>query len=258
MVNKTVACLLVSVILPLAMGDLVTLAREFEVSQLGISAGQSYIGRQAALEVSPDDILLDQLQAARLAEIPELKVEFDERRVPTRLEGRLGFYSGDAPEIELPRLLQELGPAFRAAGTEELTQSSAHVNSVGIGVYRIAQSINGLWVHGASFMIITDANTGEITRIKSKFLPDRGLPNEPKIPAAVATEMAAEDVAFAENAQLQDIEVVDEPELVYHIGGHLAWRLILQYRINDQHGKEMVVIDALDGTLHERDDVMIE
>lgn len=258
MVNKTVACLLVSVILPLATGDLVTLAREFEVSQLGISAGQSYIGRQAALEVSPDDILLDQLQAARLAEIPELKVEFDERRVPTRLEGRLGFYSGDAPEVELPRLLQELGPAFRAAGTEKLTQSSAHVNRVGIGVYRISESINGLWVHGSSFMIITDANTGEITRIMSKFLPHRGLPKEPEIPPAIATEMAAEAIAFAENAQLQGIELVDEPELVYHIDGYLAWRLVLQYRIHGEHAEEMVVVDTSDGSLIERRDMIIE
>ncbi|MGH8496860.1 MAG: hypothetical protein ACREVN_12070 [Gammaproteobacteria bacterium] len=244
--------------IPLSAGSApVGLAGAFDLPQPDVSHPPNCTAQGTAAETSLDERLLDQLQATRLREIPGLKGELDKRCVPTRLEGQLGFYSGDDPDAELRRLIQELGAAYRAVGTERLTQSSAHVNEAAIGVYRIAESINGLWVHGSSFMIITNANTGEITRIKSRFLPDRGLPKEPEISPLIATQMAAEAIAHAENAQLQDIDIVDEPELVYHIDGYLGWRFVLGFRINGEADQEMIVINSIDGSLIERADTII-
>lgn len=206
----------------------------------------------------PDQLLLDEAQTSRLNEIADLKVEFDSRRVPTRLEGQLGFYTGDAPDAELRRLLQELGPAYRAKGTESLRQANARVNSANIGIYRTGQYIDEIPVIGAGLIIVTDAITGQIKWIQGNFLPDRDLPKKPEIPAADVKELAAEAIAFKDNVQLQRVEARTEPELVYHISGHLAWRLSISYQLEDDHKTETVMIDAVNGSFIHRDNDRVE
>jgi hypothetical protein len=116
---------------------------------------------------------LEYLQRARLDQIPDLEVEFDARGIPRELRGQLGFYFGEKPDLELRRLLSDLGPACRAANTESLKQFTSQVNRVGIAVYRIGEFIEGpgtrlygRWPFGLAY--------GHNLRCRREFTRNRG------------------------------------------------------------------------------------
>ncbi|CAN5236580.1 hypothetical protein BH24PSE2_BH24PSE2_13460 [soil metagenome] len=169
MVLVTAAFILSLLMLCTARGDPVALAEVFGLTQ----SETAETGDEANRERSPEQARLEEAQASRLREIADLEVEFDAHGIPIRLSGELGYYRGTAPnpDAELERLFQELGPIYKAVGTEQLEQFSTHVAEGGIGSYRIGQYIDGLIVHGDGLLIITDASTDKILRIKGSFLP---------------------------------------------------------------------------------------
>lgn len=242
-----------------ARGDPLTVAEVFGVND-NETTSNGRIDNEVNQELSPEQLLLKEAQASRLREIPGLEVEFDGRGIPTRLSGQLGYYRGDAPhpDAELARLFRDLGPVYRAAGTEQLEQFSGHVDEVGIGSYRIDQYIDDLPVHGGGLIIITDSHTDEILRIKGSFLPDRGLPQSPHVSAGEAAEIAAEAIAARDNIELQSFDVNEKPELVYYLEGNLAWRFYLDYQPEGRVPEtEMVVLDAVNGSLIESANVLV-
>jgi hypothetical protein len=200
---------------------------------------EAHLGPTMSLEQSD----LEYLQRARLDQIPDLEVEFDARGIPRELRGQLGFYFGEKPDLELRRLLSDLGPACRAANTESLKQFTSQVNRVGIAVYRIGEFINDIPVIGAGLIIVTDYNTGQITRIKGSFLPDRDLSTDPKISSEQSIEYAAEAIAANSSEQLPEREVSRDPELVYMVDGHLAWRMVIIHVVeeNSQETEEVIL-----------------
>lgn len=189
--------------------------------------------------------VLDQ-QYKFLQQMPSVSVEYAENGSVRRLTGSLNvFIESGLGAFQLdqsaPAVIEKLGPALLAAGTEELRVRRIHsANSQSFmpelqqteGTVRFRQYIRGHEVLLGWVNISIDEATGEITSLAANFLPDRGLPQEPKLNSGKARQMlesrlredAADDVVI----KFSDVP----PKLAYTFesledgegkGGALVW-----------------------------------
>lgn len=187
-------------------------------------------------------------QAAFLKRMPDTEIRYGENGAVSWLKGRTGivlpsglaqFKVGQASK----ELLANVGPALLAAGTEEL-RVTAIANVAGRADFaerqssperavNLVQYIRGREVKDSSVNIVLNQQTNEITLVVANFLPDRGLPIEPKITADQAqakVEAAMRNSALTEK---EKINFQDYPaSLAYAfeeigdnggIGGALVW-----------------------------------
>lgn len=187
-------------------------------------------------------------QAAFLKRMLGTEIRFGENGAISRLRGRTGivlpsglaqFKVGQASK----EVLEHLGPALLAAGTEELRVTSIakeagkadpveRQSSPERGV-RFVQFIRGRQVQDSGLNIVINQQTNEITLVVANFLPDRGLPQEPKLSGAearakVESAMRQGGLEEARRFDFQD----GPPSLAYTfeeigdnggIGGALVW-----------------------------------
>jgi hypothetical protein len=147
-------------------------------------------------------------QFRALQAMPDVWVEYSAFGAPTSISGDLDLVLPDsAVHLKafdpVPQLLALLGPLLLARGTESLQilnnvvhdplPERADLRHLVRRRIDLLQSIRGIPVipHAMSVARIeieADPVSGEITRISGRFLPDWGLPTEPKISAKEAIE----------------------------------------------------------------------
>jgi vibriolysin len=107
-------------------------------------------------------------------------------------------------------------------------------------------------VVGAELILHSDAKTGEVYAVNGRFIPDTGLPLEPKVDPekALATAYIT--------AGIREPKVLEGPELTYVVDSaeyetHLAWSVLVAYE--DSEGVQQidrVFADAMAGGLVDR------
>ena len=156
------------------------------------------------------------------------------------LQSGLASFKVDQPAKEL---LAKMAPALLAAGTEELrvffvATEAAKADPVERmsspeRTIKMRQYIRGREVQLSSVNISLDIQTNEVVHLVANFLPDRGLPAEPRLTAAQArakVEAAMQDAVLDEG---QKLKFTDAPaRLAYAfedigdnggVGGTLVW-----------------------------------
>jgi Zn-dependent metalloprotease len=187
-------------------------------------------------------------QARVLAGLPEVRtVALDAVGVPTFIAGRLGHLGAGDPAGAALRYLESLRPLLRATGREEVAPARVERDDLGQVHIKLQQYHRGLPVVGAELVVHADAATGEVRVVNGRFVPDEGLPARARIGAEAALLKAAQD------ADIRDGRVLDQPELVYVVSHdektYLAWSARVAY--NGAYGPavDRVFASALDGDL---------
>jgi hypothetical protein len=108
-----------------------------------------------------------------------------------------------------------------------------HLSAIG-RTLRLDQSINGIPVLYGSVSVGIDDATGLVTGLGATFLPDRGLPREPKISAAAAAKRVEKFLVESGEAKPGSVET-STPSLAYtgthpdSTRGHLIWAVPARY-----------------------------
>ena len=181
-------------------------------------------------------------QSEFLRRMSGVQINYGENGAVREVKGHTGVFlpSGLATfQLNQPdrELLTRIGPALLAAGTEELRPRRIVSSAPRVKrdsperTIKFAQYIRGLEVQGASLVIWLNIQTNEIVRIAADFLPDYGLPREPKFSAAQAR--AKVEAAIRESVLEEKQKIVFEessaPRLAYAFedtgdtGGTLVW-----------------------------------
>jgi hypothetical protein len=183
-------------------------------------------------------------QLAFLQRMPAVQFTYGDNGAVSEVRGRTGIFlpSGLATfKVNEPakELLEKIGPALLASGTEELHVFNVHRDAPKARpdsperTVRLDQYIRGREVQGAAVLITLDIQTNEITGIETNFLPDRGLQHEPALTAAQAR--AKVEAAMRDSGLEEERKVIfeDSPaRLAYafedfidgrSIGGVLVW-----------------------------------
>jgi hypothetical protein len=138
-----------------------------------------------------------------------------------------------------PEILDAIGPALLARGTEELRVSRISRTLVpGQVDIRFDQFIGGHEVLWAGVTISVKEQTNEVTQVVATFMPDRGLDHEPRLSSdearakAAATLRARAQRSFGPEAQELTIVATPAATLAYEfeevgaaaiLGGALVW-----------------------------------
>jgi hypothetical protein len=84
-----------------------------------------------------------------------------------------------------PQILEAIGPALLARGTEELRVRSVSLD-IAVGrrlVVRLDEFIAGREVRWAHVNVVVLEQTNEVTEVYASFMPDRGLDHQPRLSA---------------------------------------------------------------------------
>ena len=86
-----------------------------------------------------------------------------------------------------PQILEAIGPALLARGTEELrVRSVSRDITLGRLVARLDEFIAGREVRWAHVNVVVAEQTNEVTEVYAGFMPDRGLDHQPRLSATEA------------------------------------------------------------------------
>ena len=187
-------------------------------------------------------------QSAFFQRMPGVEIRYGENGAVSRITGPTGLFlkSGLAGfKVGQPaqELLEKVGPALLAAGTEELRVISVASQAARADpverqnsperTVRTVQYIRGREVQMSSVNISLNTHTNQITLVVADFLPDRGLQHEPKLTAAQARAKVEAAMRDSELEEEQRIVFEDAPaRLAYAfedigdsggIGGVLVW-----------------------------------
>jgi hypothetical protein len=161
--------------------------------------------------------------------------------------GLAGFKVGEPAK----ELLEKIGPALLAAGTEELrvfrinTEAATADPASPERTIKMRQYIGGREVVASAVNISLNHQTNEVTALLANFLPDRGLPHEPKLTAVEArakVEAAMRDSALEEAQRITFSDTA--PRLAYGfekidsygggVGGVLVWVFPVRQAVSGQ------------------------
>lgn len=155
---------------------------------------------------------------------------------------------------EAPEVLQKFKDVLLAAGRETLKVRLNHLSAIGRTI-RMDQSIGGIPVLYGSVSIGVDDATGLVDGLGATFLPDRGLPRQPKISAAEAAKRVEQLLVERGIAKPGSVET-SAPDLAYtgthpnSTRGHLIWAVPARYTSAEVGATDGIFwIDAIDGTL---------
>lgn len=103
-----------------------------------------------------------------------------------------------------------------ATGSETLTVTDAEVRTSSTHRLMFSQSIRGIPVVHGVVGIEYDGTTRRVTDFIASFIPDRGLPEAPRISATRAEQVVAETLAFAKDTRANEMEIIAETYLAYY------------------------------------------
>lgn len=152
---------------------------------------------------------------------------------------------------------EKLRSALLAKGTETLrVRSNANPAGSRYRTIGLDQSIRGMAVLGSDVQIRFDQSTGLVESLSASFVPDYGLPTEPKLSAGEAFLSAARNVEGAGRAERGSVRRVGDPTLAYQSPTddadepRLVWAVAIEYRTPEgEVTSSSARIDAVDGSL---------
>ena len=236
----------------IALGES-TLAQDRAFAPRRVSASE--------LKISVPQAALDQ-QFQALAAMPSVEVEYSRLGNISRLKGRTHLLISDQGrsvqfDQSADEIFQKLRILLVASGTEKLiVRSSLEYADGTLLSLKLAQTIRDVPVEGAFIELAIDTATGEIVEGSFLFVPDQGLPTEPKIGAQEAFRVATEALEASGKAAKGTVVPGHAPVLKYYRPfrrgdvPRLTWEVYAAYPSHaDDEGSVIVVIDAVTGEL---------
>ncbi len=220
--------------------------------------GPPVVRHVSDVAISVDATALER-QYAALSSMPSVKVAYSALGPVRSVEGATGvvlssparnFKAGDnASEV-----LQKFKDALLATGSETLRVSGIQMSATGRHRYVATdQFINGIPVLYGSVSVRFEEGSGLIDSLGANFLPDRGLPRQPKISAADAAKRVEQLLVERGMAKPGSVNT-SAPTLAYtgtHPGstrGHLVWAVPARFTPAEVGATDgMFWIDAVDG-----------
>jgi hypothetical protein len=154
-------------------------------------------------------------------------------------------------------LLDALAPVLLATGREALTVRRNDHDRAARDI-RTDQSIRNIPVVDGRVAVSVDEKTGEVLYVGGAFLPDRGLPREPKLAAARAWQELVRVMEASGDAMPGSLVRIEKPYLAYYgaqsYGLETRPRLVWTFRASftcptDRRDDELIWIDSIDGTV---------
>lgn len=146
-----------------------------------------------------------------------------------------------------------------AAGSENLQVAADGTDEF----YRdvtLSQSIRGIPVVRSMIRLRIDKHTGRVLEFGAGFIPDRGLPKEPKLTAAAAQQKVRAQLEAAMVAKPGTVRFGPTATLAYlamseEKPARLEWETTLSYtrELGGQSIADKVWVDAIDGTIASRE-----
>ncbi len=169
--------------------------------------------------------------------------------VPSYVHGDLGMLPrGDRPTAAVV-FMERVRPAFRLRGDDDLRPARSVTDRLGMTHIRLRQYHDGIPVDGGDIAVHADAS-GRVFAINGHLGGGIDTPPVPSIDGDQALGF------FRQRLQLDDLEVMSAPELVYYTradeGTFLAWRSQVEWVGKDGLFRERVYVDAHDGTVLDR------
>ncbi len=208
---------------------------------LAMAQARQHEGRSPMAGISED-------QREAMGRFPDVQsMSVDEKGVPNFVAGRLGYL--DSIDKQGARgYFEQISPALRMTGREELKHVRTTTDRLGQVHMRFQQYLNGLPVVGAELLLHADRDTGEVTVLNGRFLPDEiGLPTAAEINPDMALESAAVQAGIEQGVLL------DDPVLTYVVNdngkAYLAWAAWVSYSDKEGPHVDRLFSDAATGDL---------
>lgn len=217
-------------------------------------AGPPVVRQVSEVALAVDAETLDR-QYRALSTMPSVKVAYSALGPVRSVEGATGIVlSSPARNLKAgdnaAEVLQKFKDVLLAAGTETLKVRGIQMSATGRHRYiDTDQIINGIPVLYGSVSLRFEEGSGLVDSLGANFLPDRGLPRQPKISQADAAKRVAQYLVESGEAKPGSVET-SSPSLAYHgthpgsTRGRLVWAVAARYN-GSQDG--MFWIDAVDG-----------
>jgi hypothetical protein len=209
-----------------------------------------------ALSVDPETL---HRQYTSLSSMPSVKVAYSALGPVRSVEGATGVVlSTHARSLkngeDAAEILQSFKDVLLAAGSETLKVSGIQMSATGRHRYvTTAQFINGIPVLYGSVSLRFEEGSGLVDSLGASFLPDRGLPRQPKLSATDAAKMVQQFLVEGGIAKPGSVKT-SAPSLAYtgthpdSTRGHLVWAMPASFTPADGGATDgMFWIDALDG-----------
>lgn len=163
-----------------------------------------------------------------------------------------GRKEGDSANDILP-LIKDI---VLASGTETLSVRGVSVLDSSARALKLSQSIRGIPVIHGRVAIGYDELTKRVDSVTTHFIPDRGLPREPKLSAKQAEQVVPEVLAAAEKLSSTDIRIKEGTYLGYYADpvSPTPPQLVWAIRVFFADGTyEMFYVDAITGVIAGRE-----
>ncbi|HEX8155140.1 MAG TPA: M4 family metallopeptidase, partial [Thermoanaerobaculia bacterium] len=170
----------------------------------------------------------------------------DERGVPTFVTGELGQLAPGSAAQSAKAFLKTQKALLKMQGTEDFDVLSSSKDSLGQTHVKMRQTLRGLPVVGAEYIVHADA-AGKVFAMNGRFAPDLDLPRNPSVDAIGAINRAAAQLGAA------NAKITDRPTLTYVVNersnAFLAWTALVEYTNADGYQLDRVYADATTGDL---------
>jgi hypothetical protein len=212
----------------------------------------------------PDAAL--QSQFDQLRAMPAVQVEYSSLGSVKRVHGRTGVIITSAGRgVKFGQSADEIFARLRgillAKGTEKLiVRNTMQFPNEGKMTIRLEQTIRGIPVEGSDAQIEIDTRTGEIILASFFFVPDQGLPSQPKLSASDAFVRAARSLEESDKAEKGSVQQGATPQLKYYRPHRasdvprLVWAVGTSYVPKNptaQNEEAIMLIDAIMGEIVE-------
>lgn len=243
--------------LAVGLSGLLTLASAAERE-----AGPPVVRQVSEVALAVDAETLNR-QYAALSSMSSVKVAYSALGPVRSVEGATGIVLSSPtrnlkPGDNASELLQKFKDVLLAAGNETLKVRLNQMSATDRFI-KTDEFINGIPVLYGGVSVRIEEATGLVEVLGAHFLPDRGLPRQPKLSEADAAKRVAQLLVESREAQPGSVET-SPPTLAYygtHPGstrGRLVWAVPARYKPSpDGHQDGMFWIDAVDGEYVGRD-----
>jgi len=194
-------------------------------------------------------VVLSLVATVALAKSPvaESKIQItgsDHKGVPTFVTGELGQLGPGATDKAAKAFLKSQKDLLQMAGTEDFDTESVMTDSLGQTHVKFQQTLKGLPVFGAEYIVHTNA-AGKVLAINGHFAADENLPRNPSVDAFTAVSTAAAEYGIT------NFRIVSPASLTYIVNDKsntfLAWAVDVAYTNASGPQVDRIFGDAANG-----------
>jgi hypothetical protein len=173
------------------------------------------------LSFTVDSETLERQYAALVAMSPQ-QVEYSARGLVESIQGVANLtLPSNVRDLKIGNeaattLFPLLGDVLLARGNESLIVITNSPMGTSARALRLSQSIRGIPVIHSMVAIDYDESTLRVKGLSANFVPDRGLPRDPKLSAQEAERIVPESLKSIKDYQQVEIEIRDGTHLAYY------------------------------------------